>query len=298
MTLDSSTTIVDDQQVRSQVDVGISEQVANTYGLGARTVCAPFTSAMPGGSTAAPYFDGSYLHCRITSVSTLAQVQASPNSAMSLTHADGVYHWSFAPSQASLGGIALPGLNTGIDSVHVSVTFPGRVTQVSGDGHVRGRTVTWNVPGDINASLSATGSDHPGSGLSWWRWLLVIPQALMVLVAAVMVIRLERQRRRTATAPASTVAGTGPAPAAGPAPTASTVPPTVPSSPEQGPGAHAWQPPGVASTSPSSLTGPAVPSPGTQAQPDVPLDAPPQQPAPPPRPADPWGGRSPWQRPE
>ena len=49
------------------------------------------------------------------------------------------------------------------DQVTVKVTFPGKVSKVSGDGKKSGNTATWNNAQDETGTLTAKGADHASS---------------------------------------------------------------------------------------------------------------------------------------
>ena len=84
------------------------------------------------------------------------------------------------------------------DQVTVKVTFPGKVSEVSGDGKKSGSTATWNNAQDETEDLKAEGADH-GSPLFTILIVIVVIAAIGGGVAAFIIIR--QKRAKTGTAP-------------------------------------------------------------------------------------------------
>ncbi|MGW0505586.1 LppM family (lipo)protein [Micromonospora sp. NPDC003241] len=110
-------------------------------------------------------------------------------------------------------------------SFEISVTFPGRVLDVSAGGQVNDRTVTWRVarnqpkPPELRAVAEApprpsAPADEEDTG-GGFPWLLVGAGAVILLLVAVIVVLL---LRRSGTGPAGDGAPTsgGPGPTGGP----------------------------------------------------------------------------------
>lgn len=90
-----------------------------------------------------------------------------------------------------------------LDSMTLSVTFPGKVLSHTGTGVVKGSTVTWTDPGDLSGSrgISATGTLAEGvAGLAWWIWLIIGVSAAAIIGAVAGVIIGRRRRARAAAA--------------------------------------------------------------------------------------------------
>lgn len=93
------------------------------------------------------------------------------------------------------------GSTESLDSMKLSVTFPGKVLSHTGTGVVKGSTVTWTDPGDLSGSrgISATGTLAEGiAGLAWWIWLIIGVSAAAVIGAVIGVVVGRRRRARAA----------------------------------------------------------------------------------------------------
>ena len=77
------------------------------------------------------------------------------------------------------------------DQVTVKVTFPGNVSEVSGQGKKSGNTATWNNAQDETKDLTAKGSDH-ASPLFTIIVIIVVIAAIGGGVAAFLIIRRKR----------------------------------------------------------------------------------------------------------
>lgn len=95
------------------------------------------------------------------------------------------------------------GSTESLDSMKLSVTFPGKVLSHTGTGVVKGSTVTWTDPGDLSGSrgISATGTLAEGiAGLAWWIWLIIGVSGAAVIGAVIGVVVGRRRRARAAAA--------------------------------------------------------------------------------------------------
>ena len=93
----------------------------------------------------------------------------------------------------------------------LSVTFPGKVTEHSGNSTVKGNTVTWDFL-DEQGDLHAVGGDGSGS-----MALLLIGGGVLLLVvvgAIVAVVLVNNSKKRKAAQPAAPMPGPGPQPGA------------------------------------------------------------------------------------
>ena len=79
------------------------------------------------------------------------------------------------------------------DQVTVKVTFPGKVSEVSGDGKKSGSTATWNNAQDETEDLKAEGADH-GSPLFTILIVIVVIAAIGGGVAAFIIIGQKRAK--------------------------------------------------------------------------------------------------------
>ncbi len=107
----------------------------------------------------------------------------------------------------------------------LSVTFPGKVTEHSGNSTVKGNTVTWDNFLDEQGDLRAVGGDGSGS-----MALLLVGGGVLLLVvvgAIVAVVLVNNSKKRKAAQPAAPMPGPGPQPGA----------------PMPGPGPQPGQPP-------------------------------------------------------
>ena len=82
------------------------------------------------------------------------------------------------------------------DSVEVSVTFPGKVSRVSGDGTRSGNTATWKHVERETGSLEATGKDSPGLP---WLWITIGVIAVILIGGGVIlaIALTTRQKKRS-----------------------------------------------------------------------------------------------------
>ncbi|AXE37343.1 LppM family (lipo)protein [Acidipropionibacterium virtanenii] len=97
------------------------------------------------------------------------------------------------------------GSTDSLDSMKLSVTFPGKVLSHTGTGVVKDSTVTWSDPSDLSSSggISATGTLAEGfGGLAWWIWAIIGVSAAAIIGAVIGVV-IGRRRRARATAAAA-----------------------------------------------------------------------------------------------
>ena len=217
------------------------------------------------GTAEADYMDSSYCDADLiaTNFDSTVDVQADLDSAnkvctfsisnMSITQFNDYFNGNIAHDQDN-GSYTYTSDSFAYDSAEVSITFPGKVSRVSGDGTRSGNTATWKHAEREIESLEATGKDSPGLP---WIWI-TIGVLVVVLVGGGIILAVAlttRQKKKRSLEPF----GTG------------TVGPY--SHPQMHPQAHTQMPqPGYAQPAP-----PGFPQPGMQGPPQPG----PQQPGPP-----------------
>ena len=115
----------------------------------------------------------------------------------------------------------------------LSVTFPGKVTEHSGNSTVKGNTVTWDNFLDEQGDLRAVGGDGSGS-----MALLLVGGGVLLLVvvgAIVAVVLVNNSKKRKAAQLAAPMPGAVPQPMQGPAPQPGVPMQGQPGVPMQGP---------------------------------------------------------------
>lgn len=88
--------------------------------------------------------------------------------------------------------------------VSISITFPGEVTEASGNAEKNGNTVTWANVLDEKGSLHAVGKDSGGvlsGSVAGVPWLWIIVGAVVVLVIIVVIVLVARSGKKKQTAP-------------------------------------------------------------------------------------------------
>ena len=88
--------------------------------------------------------------------------------------------------------------------VSISITFPGEVTEASGNAEKNGNTVTWANVLDEKGSLHAVGKDSGGvlsGSVAGVPWLWIIVGAVVVLVIIVVIVLVVRSGKKKQTAP-------------------------------------------------------------------------------------------------
>ena len=85
----------------------------------------------------------------------------------------------------------------------VSITFPGKVTEASGNAEKKGNTVTWTNVLDEKGSLHAVGEDNAGllggsvAGVPW-LWIIVGAAAVLVVIIVVVIIVAKSGKKKSA----------------------------------------------------------------------------------------------------
>ena len=121
--------------------------------------------------------------CTVT-IKGLTLKKFNNNTPAEITHEDGSFTFR----------MDIPYLEQGT----VKVTFPGKVSKVSGNGKKSGNTATWNNAQDETRTLIAKGADH-GSPLFTILIVIVVIAAIGGGAAAFIIIR--QKRTKTSTAP-------------------------------------------------------------------------------------------------
>ena len=88
--------------------------------------------------------------------------------------------------------------------VSISITFPGKVTEASGNAEKKGNIVTWANVLDEKGSLHAVGEDSGGvlsGSVAGVPWLWIIVGAVVVLVIIVVIVLVVRSGKKKQTAP-------------------------------------------------------------------------------------------------
>ena len=137
------------------------------------------------GTAEADYMDSSYCDADLiaTNFDSSVDVQADLDSAnkvctfsitnMSITQFNDYFNGNIEHDNGSFTYTSDP---FAYDSVEVSVTFPGKVSRVSGDGTRSGNTATWKHAEDETKTIEAVGADH---GTPY----LIIGLAVLVVLA-------------------------------------------------------------------------------------------------------------------
>ena len=88
--------------------------------------------------------------------------------------------------------------------ISISITFPGKVTEASGNAEKKGNIVTWANVLDEKGSLHAVGEDSGGvlsGSVAGVPWLWIIVGAVVVLVIIVVIVLVVRSGKKKQTAP-------------------------------------------------------------------------------------------------
>jgi len=156
------------------------------------------------GTAEADYMDSSYCDADLiaTNFDSSVDVQADLDSAnkvctfsitnMSITQFNDYFNGNIEHDNGSFTYTSDP---FAYDSVEVSVTFPGKVSRVSGDGTRSGNTATWKHVERETGSLEATGKDSPGLP---WLWITIGGIAVILVGGGIIlaVALTTRQKKR------------------------------------------------------------------------------------------------------
>lgn len=185
----------------------------------------------------------------------LSSFDGSTEGLPTITHQDGQY--TFTQQVGAMAQAGQTPMSSATD-ISVTVTFPGKVVEASGNASKDGRTVTWSDVSTETASLRAVGGDGSTSPLTWAALGLLL--VLLVAGGVVLAVVLARRNRRKAGAAVGAQPGApfgGPVPGApsadpyrtGPgAPQGRTGQQGVPPVPQAGTPQVGWSQPGSAPT--------------------------------------------------
>ena len=157
------------------------------------------------GTAEADHMDSSYCDADLiaTNFDSSVDVQADLDSAnkvctfsitnMSITQFNDYFNGNIEHDNGSFTYTSDP---FAYDSVEVSVTFPGKVSRVSGDGTRSGNTATWKHVERETGSLEATGKDSPGLP---WLWITIGVIAVILIGGGVIlaIALTTRQKKRS-----------------------------------------------------------------------------------------------------
>ena len=265
------------------------------------------------GTAEADYMDSSYCDADLiaTNFDSTVDVQADLDSAnkvctfsisnMSITQFNDYFNGNIEHDQDN-GSYTYTSDPFAYDSVEVSVTFPGKISRVSGDGTRSGNTATWKHAEREIESLEATGKDSPGLP---WLWITIgVIAVILIGGGVILAVALTTRRKKRSLDPFGTGAvGPYSHPQMHPQMHAQMPPPGVQGMPQpgsqqpgyaqpahpgfpqpgvQGPPQPGPQQPGYAQPGMQGIPQPGPPQPG-YAQPSAP-----QQPGPP---NQPWPGQ-------
>ena len=117
-----------------------------------------------------------------------------------ITHADGKYTFVMDMSDNKNSSAST-------FDVEVRVTFPGEVTEVSGNGTKEGNTAVWKAANKETSELRAVGADKGGSAVLWI--VLGVVGALVVVGVIVTVVVVSRKKKQQPGAPVYAQPGQG-----------------------------------------------------------------------------------------
>ncbi|MDO8147345.1 MULTISPECIES: hypothetical protein [unclassified Isoptericola] len=322
MKVDWDMTLHEDDTASGTVIMGFSDELAESMGMDPQELWDmsneggdSFTEGMPEGSTEQPYSDGEYTGVEVTFTDQpISEMAGGAEDELSVTRegdefvVDGVFDLSEDAADMGDTGDLPEGLLDSFD-MRIAVTFPGEVTETTGE--VEGTTVVWtptfgqvtevyargSAVGDGAAAPEEGATDEPtedadegttgtgddvadaaqqdDAGFPWWIVGLVLGLAVLGVVVALVV----RNNRRPGP-PAAGAPGSGPAPyAAGGVPPGYGQPqqPAPPVVPPQQTAPQPYPPPyqGPAQQPPA---GPQQPPAGPQQPPQDPDGTPPAAP--------------------
>lgn len=131
---------------------------------------------------------------------------AASEGAIKITHENGQY--DFTMPLGEMDDSQQQQMKQSGVEVSVSVTFPGKVTEASGNAEKKGSTVTWADVLDEKGSLHAVGEDSAGllggsvAGVPW-LWIIVGGAVVLVVVIVVVILvaRSGKKKKKKSAAP-------------------------------------------------------------------------------------------------
>ena len=127
--------------------------------------------------------------------------QDAAEGAIKITHENGQY--DFTMPLGEMDDSQQQQMKQSGVEVSVSVTFPGKVTEASGNAEKKGSTVTWANVLDEKGSLHAVGEDNAGllggsvAGVPW-LWIIVGAAAVLVVIIVVVIIVVKSGKKKSA----------------------------------------------------------------------------------------------------
>ncbi len=122
--------------------------------------------------------------------------QDAAEGAIKITHENGQY--DFTMPLGEMDDSQQQQMKQSGVEVSVSVTFPGKVTEASGNAEKKGSTVTWANVLDEKGSLHAVGKDSAGLFGVPWLWIIVGAAVVLVVIIVVVIIVVKSGKKKSA----------------------------------------------------------------------------------------------------
>ena len=122
--------------------------------------------------------------------------QDAAEGAIKITHENGQY--DFTMPLGEMDDSQQQHMKQSGVEVSVSVTFPGKVTEASGNAEKKGSTVTWANVLDEKGSLHAVGKDSAGLFGVPWLWIIVGAAVVLVVIIVVVIIVAKSGKKKSA----------------------------------------------------------------------------------------------------
>lgn len=164
--VEARATINGEGKVHAVVDIRIAADLRLT----GEQVCTTVGGALnlPG----EPYDQDNWIGCRF-------EGEVGPGSAIRVSHVNDtfVFEWTMPTSGVSAAG------PDRVEEFLVEVTFPGTVSEVSGNGEKSGNTATWTDPANLFSGMRAVGADSsPWSSLVWIGLIVLVLAAVGAII--------------------------------------------------------------------------------------------------------------------
>ena len=121
--------------------------------------------------------------------------QDAAEGAIKITHENGQY--DFTMPLGEMDDSQQQQMKQSGVEVSVSVTFPGKVTEASGNAEKKGSTVTWANVLDEKGSLHAVGKDSAGLFGVPWLWIIVGAAVVLVVIIVVVIIVAKSGKKKS-----------------------------------------------------------------------------------------------------
>ena len=122
--------------------------------------------------------------------------QDAAEGAIKITHENGQY--DFTMPLGEMDDSQQQQMKQSGVEVSVSVTFPGKVTEASGNAEKKGSTVTWANVLEEKGSLHAVGKDSAGLFGVPWLWIIVGAAVVLVVIIVVVIIVAKSGKKKSA----------------------------------------------------------------------------------------------------